>query len=55
MDQALSSRPLTAESRVRARFRGICGGQFGTVTGFFYVFHVSIIPPLLSDLISSGI
>jgi hypothetical protein len=36
MAQAVSRRPLIAESRVRARVnpRGICGGQSGTATGF---------------------
>jgi hypothetical protein len=36
MDQAVSRRPLTAESRVRARVNpcGICGGHSGTGTGF---------------------
>jgi hypothetical protein len=36
MAQAASSRPLTAEARVRARIssRGICGGQSLTGTGF---------------------
>ena len=36
MAQAVSSRPHTAEARVRSRVSpcGICGGQSGTVTGF---------------------
>jgi hypothetical protein len=36
MAQVISRRPLTAESRVRARVNpcGICGGQSGTGTGF---------------------
>jgi hypothetical protein len=36
MAQVVSSRPLTAEARVRARVNpcGICGGQSGTGTGF---------------------
>jgi hypothetical protein len=36
MAQAVSRRPLTAESQVRARVNpcGICGGQSGTGTGF---------------------
>jgi hypothetical protein len=36
MAQAVSRQPLTAESRVRARFNpcGICGEQSGTGTGF---------------------
>jgi hypothetical protein len=36
MAQAVSRRPLTAESRVRTRVNpcGICGGQSGTGTGF---------------------
>jgi hypothetical protein len=37
MAQAVSRRPLTAQSRVRARVNpcGICGGQSGTGTGFY--------------------
>jgi hypothetical protein len=36
MAQAVSRRPLTAESRARARVNpcGICGGQIGTRIGF---------------------
>jgi hypothetical protein len=36
MAQAVSRRPLTAESRVRAQVNpcGVCGGQSGTGTGF---------------------
>jgi hypothetical protein len=36
MAQAVSRRPLTAETRVRSRVGpcGICGGQSGTGTGF---------------------
>jgi hypothetical protein len=36
MDQAVSRRPLTAESRVRARVNpgGVCGEQSGAGTGF---------------------
>jgi hypothetical protein len=36
MAQAISRRPLTAETRVRSRVSpcGICGGQSGTGTGF---------------------
>jgi hypothetical protein len=44
MAQAVSRRPLTAESRVRSRVNpcGMCGGQSGTGTGFSpstLVFH----------------
>jgi hypothetical protein len=40
MVQVVSRRPLTSETRVRARVNplGICGGQRGTGTGFFSVF-----------------
>jgi hypothetical protein len=36
ISQVVSSRPLTAEARVRARVNpcGICGGQSGTGAGF---------------------
>jgi hypothetical protein len=59
MAQVVSRRPLTAEARVRARLNpcGICGGQSGTGTRFSpssSVFPVSIIPPSLYKLISSG-
>jgi hypothetical protein len=47
MGQAVSCRPLKAESRVRAQVNrcGICGGQIGTGTGFlseFFGFPLSI-------------
>jgi hypothetical protein len=56
MAQAVSRRPLTAESRVRIRVNpcGICGVQSGTTTGFSpssSVLPVNIIPPSLSILI----
>jgi hypothetical protein len=51
--QAVSRRPLTAESQVRARVNpcGICGGQSGAGTGFlrFIRFYpVNNIPPSFS-------
>jgi hypothetical protein len=47
MAQVVSRRPLTAETRVRARVNpcGICGGQSGTGTGFSpssWVFHSTV-------------
>jgi hypothetical protein len=60
MAQVVSSRPLTAEARVRAQVKacGICGGQSGTGTGFSpssSAFPCQyIILPSLSRLISSG-
>jgi hypothetical protein len=60
MAQVVSRRPLTAEARVRAwvNLCGICGGQSVTGTGFLLrvlrFSPVSIIPPSLSKLISSG-
>jgi hypothetical protein len=47
MAQVVSSRPLTAEARVRARVNPceICGGQSCTATGFspsYSVFPVNI-------------
>jgi hypothetical protein len=56
MVQAVSRRPLTAESRVRARINpcGICDGQSGPGTGCSTsssVSPVNIIPPSFSTLI----
>jgi hypothetical protein len=52
MAQAVSRRPVTAESRVHHGVGpcGICGGQSGTGTGFSpstSVSPVSFIPPVL--------
>jgi predicted small secreted protein len=57
MAQAVSRRPLTAETRVRTRVSpcGISDGQSGTGTGFSpssSLSSVTIIPPLLSVLIN---
>jgi hypothetical protein len=51
MAQTVSRRPLTAESRVRARHNPcrICGGQVFLRVLRFY--PVNIIPPLLSILL----
>jgi hypothetical protein len=59
MAQAVSRRPLTADSRVRAQVNpcGICVGQSGTGTGFSpssLVSPVSIIPPSFSILTYLG-
>jgi hypothetical protein len=59
MAQAVSRRPLTVESRVRARIYpcGICGGYCGSGTSFLpssSVCPVNIIPVSLSKFISSG-
>jgi hypothetical protein len=56
MAQAVSGRPLTAESRVRTRVNpcGICGEESGTGTGFSPSSSdspVNIIPPSFSILI----
>jgi hypothetical protein len=56
MTQAVSRRPLTAESRVRAWVNpsGIYGGHSGTGTGFLRVLRfspVNVIPPSFSILI----
>jgi hypothetical protein len=56
MAQAVSRRPLTAETRVCARVSpcGICGGQSGIGAGVSpssSVFRGNIIPPSLSILI----
>jgi hypothetical protein len=56
MAQAVSCRPLTAESTVRALVNpcGICDGQSGTGTGFLRVLRFSpanIIPPSFFILI----
>jgi hypothetical protein len=55
MAQAVSRRPLTTKTRVRARVSpfGICGGESDTGTGFspsFSSYCVNIIPPWLSIL-----
>jgi hypothetical protein len=44
MAQAVSCWPVAAEGRVRARVGpcGVCGGQIGTVTGFFPSFRYSL-------------
>jgi hypothetical protein len=53
MAQAVSRRPLNAESRLRDRVStsANCGGQSGIRTGFSpssSVFPVSVIPPWIS-------
>jgi hypothetical protein len=54
MAQAVSRRPLTAETRVRSRDNpcGIFGGRSGTGTGFPRVLRfspVNFIPPVLEN------
>jgi hypothetical protein len=56
ISQAISRRPLTAETRVHARVSscGICGGQIVTGTGFLRVLRfslVNVIPPWLSRIV----
>jgi hypothetical protein len=45
MVQVVGRRPLTAETRVRARVGscGICGGQSGTGTGFLEVLRFTLV------------